>query len=329
MKTEILTILKQNEGYTSGQELCDRLEVSRTAVWKVINQLKEEGYEIDAVKNKGYKIVSTPDILSESEIKSCFNSIKDSDTADYNIVFLEETDSTNTYAKILAEQGAPDKTVVIANHQAAGKGRRGRSFDSPKNVGAFVTFMYRPDIDPSKASLLTLVSALAVHRTIEKECGLVCQIKWPNDIIDNGKKICGILTEMSTESDYINNVVVGIGININNEGFNKEIEEVARSIRQATGKKQNRSRIVARLINEMDYCYETFMKTKDLSLLKDEYDKNLINVNKEVRIVAGDNEFTGISRGIAPDGELLVEANGQIKKVMSGEVSVRGVYGYV
>ncbi len=322
MKTEILAKLKQSQDYVSGQELCTQLNVTRTAVWKVINQLRDEGYIIEAVKNKGYKIAQSPDILSKSEIES-------SRLEGYSVEYLDETDSTNNHAKLIAEKGAANKTLVVSDAQSAGKGRRGRSFDSPKGVSIFMSLLLRPDIIPNKASMITIVAAMAVREGIEKATGLLCSIKWPNDIICNGKKVCGILTEMSCEMQSVNYVVVGIGINVNNAVFPKEIENIATSIKLETKESSCRSQIISEVIKGFEKYYCLFLKSQDLSLLKEEYNKYLVNVDNKVRVIGTNGDYEAIAKGIDDDGELIVNKDGKPTKVLSGEVSVRGVYGYV
>ena len=197
MKTEILKLLRESGDYISGQELCGKFGVSRTAVWKVINQLKEEGYGIEAVQNKGYRLNANPDVLSFSELKSRMQTR----WAGKNIVYYEETGSTNMDAKLLGEQGAVHGTVVVADKQNAGRGRRGRSWESPAGKDIYFTIMLRPGFEPDKAAGLTLVMALSVAEAVRSCCGLEAGIKWPNDVVLNGKKICGILTEMNVETD--------------------------------------------------------------------------------------------------------------------------------
>lgn len=327
MKSKILELLKTTDDYISGQRLCETFGVSRTAVWKVIKQLKDEGYVIDSVNNKGYKILSSPDILSESEIKSALSL---TDTTILNrIIYLDEVDSTNTRAKLEADTGAPGWTLVTADRQISGKGRRGRSFDSPAGVGIFMTLILKPDFPPVKASMLTLISGLAVCKGLREVTGIPAMIKWPNDIVINGKKICGILTEMSSEMEYINYVVVGIGINVNNDKFPQDIADVATSVRLETGKVFRRSDIIASVIKHLKKYYDIFLRTEDLSLLKEEYNSLMINTGKRVLVIRGDENYEAVAKSIDNDGELIIERDGQVMKVMSGEVSVRGVYGYV
>lgn len=325
MKTEILTCLKETDGYVSGQELCDRLGVSRTAIWKVIGQLREEGYDIEAVRSRGYRLCGAGDVLSEAEIAS----VLQTERLGRNIRFLDVIESTNNEIRRMAENGAPDGTLAIAEIQTAGKGRRGRSWTSPRGSGIWMSFLLRPEFAPEYASMLTLVTAMAVEKAVREETGLDCQIKWPNDIVVNGRKICGILTEMSTEEDSIRYVVVGIGINVNTREFPEEIRKTATSIAIECGHPVRRAPLAAAVLKAWEEFYETFKKTLDLSLLKEEYNSRLVNMGREVKVLAPKGDYIGTSYGITDTGELIVETDGQRREVMSGEVSVRGVYGYV
>lgn len=331
MKTKILTILRYSNDYISGQALCEKLQVSRTAVWKVINQLKEEGYNIESVNNKGYKITGYPDVLSECELDSVFAADKDQFA---NKIYCYDTiDSTNNQAKKEAENDACDKSLFVAECQTGGKGRRGRTWISPPKSGIFMSYLLKPDIMPTQASTLTLVAALAVAKGITNVVqkygkAIECNIKWPNDIVLNKKKIVGILTELSAELDCVNYVVVGIGINVNNKEFPEEIKDTATSIYNETKLSILRSEIIACIDKEFAKYYETFLETKDMSNLIDEYNAMLINKDNMVKVIYGNKEITGVAKGIENDGALLVESEGEIKKIIAGEVSVRGLYGY-
>ena len=223
MKAEILKILKKAEGYVSGQQLCEQLGVSRTAVWKAIRQLEEEGYVIEAVRNKGYRLVEDADVLTVAELRS----VLDTKWLGQEVDYFYETDSTNNRARDAAEKGASHGYLAVADSQTAGKGRRGRVWNSPHGTDIFMSFLMRPSFGPSQASMLTLVAGMAVVKGVQKATGLNAMIKWPNDAVVNGKKICGILTEMSTEEDTIRYVVVGIGINVNAREFPEEIRDKA------------------------------------------------------------------------------------------------------
>lgn len=326
MKEEILRLLRSADGYISGQELCNRFGVSRTAVWKAINQLKEAGYEIEAQQNKGYRLRTAPDLMTEAEIKSLMHT----EWVAKEVLYFDTIDSTNTKAQELAEKGYPSGTLVVADKQESGKGRRGRSWVSPSGTGIFMTLMIKPDINPNNASMLTLVAALAVAKAITSVTGEEALIKWPNDIVVNGKKVCGILTEMNAQFDYINHIVVGIGINVHNESFPEEISQMASSLMiEAGGKRFHRAQIIAETMSYFEQYYDTFLKTQDLSALVREYDELLVNRNKSVRVLDPKEPFDGKAMGITPKGELIVDTWESRKLVSSGEVSVRGIYGYV
>lgn len=325
IKTEILTILNNSDNYVSGQQLCEQLGVSRTAVWKVINRLKEEGYQIDSVSNKGYRLLSEPDIITKEAILSKLQTKYMG-----RLVFCyDEVTSTNTVAKRLADEGNVEGTLVVSDKQNQGKGRRGRRWESPKGTGVFMTVILKPQIKPEYASMLTLVAALALNDAITDLTGLEGKIKWPNDIVVNKKKVCGILTELSAEVDYINYVVVGIGINMSMREFPEELADKATSLLLESGKSINRAELIVRTMECFEGYYEEFLKTHDLSGLKEAYTKVLINKDQEVKILAEPNSYTGIARGITNEGHLIVEKdNHELVKVYAGEVSVRGLYSY-
>lgn len=325
MKAEILTLLRNSREYVSGQDLCARFGVSRTAVWKAINQLKEEGYEIEALQNKGYILRSYPDILSKNEISSRLGTKWVGKT----LYYYEDTDSTNADAMRLGEEGAEHGTLVVANHQNKGRGRRGRVWQSPVGTTISMSFLVKPEIAPGKASMLTLVMALAVAKGIEEACDLSTAIKWPNDILVNGKKVCGILTEMKAEMDYIHGVIIGVGINVNVESFPEDLQSMATSLILEKGRKVSRAEVIERVAENFEEYYEKFMESEDLSLLRDLYEERLISKGKAVKVLDPQGEYTGISKGITDTGELVVETqDGKEQQVYAGEVSVRGIYGY-
>ena len=324
MKAELLSVLRDADDYVSGQDLCEKFGVSRTAVWKGINQLKEAGYEIEAVPNKGYKLLSVPDTLSEEELKS----IRKTAWVGQEIFYYPVIDSTNTRAKQLAEEDYPTGTLVVAGQQDAGRGRRGRSFESPQGAGIFMTLMLKPELSPVNAPMLTLVAALAVSAAIVKTTGRPAGIKWPNDIVMNGKKVCGILTEMSAQMDYVNHIVIGIGINVHNESFPEEIAPVATSLYMETGEHFNRAALIEEVWEQFEHYYAIFMETEDLSGLVKEYDAHLVNRNQIVKVLDPKEPFEGKAMGITPRGELIVDT-WESRRLVSAGVSVRGVYGYV
>ena len=326
MKSEILRLLKENHGYLSGQEICDHFQVSRTAVWKVMEHLKKEGYQIEAVRNKGYHLVDSPDVMSKAEIESLVHA----KWAGARVVCYEETDSTNVRAKEAGEKGEEHGTLFVAERQEAGRGRRGRRWESPAGVSIYMTILLRPELAPVEAPRLTPLMAIAVAEGIRRVTGLDCQIKWPNDVIIGGKKICGILTEMSAEIGLINYLVIGVGINVNQESFPKEIETKATSLKLELGRHVRRSELIAAVMEEFEVCYETFFKTGDLSQVREKYNRMLVNRGREVRVLEPGNEYEAYALGINDEGELIVRTkDGRERTIYAGEVSVRGVYGYV
>ena len=326
MKAEILKILKKAEGHVSGQQLCEQLGVSRTAVWKAIRQLEEEGYVIEAVRNKGYRLVEEADVLTVAELRSVLDTKWLGQEADY----FYETDSTNNRARDAAEKGTSHGYLAVADSQTAGKGRRGRVWNSPHGTDIFMSFLMRPSFGPSQASMLTLVAGMAVVKGVQKATGLNAMIKWPNDAVVNGKKICGILTEMSTEEDTIRYVVVGIGINVNAREFPEEIRDKATSLKLELGRSVKRSEVIRAVAESFEEYYAVYEKTCDMSGLQAAYNEMLANMDKEVCVLDPRGEYRGKALGIDEEGCLLVEKeNGELIHVLSGEVSVRGIYGYV
>ena len=248
---------------------------------------------------------------------------------------FEVIDSTNVKAKELAENRCVHGTLVTAECQQAGIGRRGRSWSSEEGTGIYMSLVLRPDIKTENASMLTLVAAMSVAKAIQEvlrvnACEkIVPQIKWPNDIVLNKKKICGILTEMSLSGTEIDYIVVGIGINVLNQHFSEEIRDTASSILLETGIAIEKEDLVEEVWKQFEYYYAIFLETQDLRGFKEEYINLLANQDNMVKVLDPKGAYEGIARGITNTGELLVETKQGICEVSSGEVSVRGIYGYV
>lgn len=334
MKGQILKVLRQKNEYVSGQELCNCMGVSRTAVWKAIRQLQEAGYNIEAIQNKGYRLLSAPDILTEPELVSVCRT----EWLGKKFYCYEEVDSTNTQAKRLAEEGAEHGSVVVAEVQTAGRGRRGHQWSSQGGAGIWFSFILKPELMPAQAPMLTLVAAMAVVKALRQLPGIKPMIKWPNDVILSGRKVCGILTEMSAQIDYVNYIVTGIGINVKPQAFPKEVASVATDLETAwkCGNKEieakesipARSFLLEAVLEEFERYYGMYMQTKDVTLFLEEYHAYLANKDKQVKVLDPKGDYEGIARGINRNGELLVERDHTVVAVNSGEVSVRGVYGY-
>ena len=325
MKSEILSALRETGEYVSGQYLCDKLGVSRTAVWKGIQKLRQEGYVIEAVSNKGYRLIETMDVLNEDELKSRRRTCWIGE----EIHYYEVTDSTNLRAKQLAEEGKPHGTLVVADRQDAGRGRRGKSWTSPPGISVYMSLILKPQIKPQSASMLTLIAGLAVARALKDYAGVSPQIKWPNDIVVHKKKVCGILAELSTEVEEIHYVVVGIGINVRNTEFPEEISSIATSLLLEGKDKIKRAELIGAVCESFEHYYGIFSETNDLSGLKEEYDKYLVNKGRQVRVSDPMEYFEGEAVGITDLGELIVDTEKGRRLVFAGEVSVRGIYGYV
>ena len=326
MKSKILAWLRERGDYVSGQELCEHFGVSRTAVWKAVGQLKKEGYRIQAVQNRGYLLETGEELYGRSELASRM----DTRWAGHPVMFYDALGSTNLQAKVDAEQGAAHGTLVVADMQTAGRGRRGRSWSSPPGTNVYFTLILKPRIKPDAASMLTLVMALAVAEGIRETCGMAPGIKWPNDVVMNGKKICGILTEMSAEREYIHYVVTGVGINVKSQEFDPEVAAKATWLEQECGRPVPRARLIASVMQSYEKYYEIFLGTGDLAGLQEAYNGLLVNCGRQVHVLDPKGEFQGLSRGINQMGELLVEReDGTVTAVYAGGGSVRGVYGYV
>lgn len=329
-KEQILSILKQNAGnYCSGEIIRQQLGISRAAVSKAVAALRQEGYVITATTNRGYRLEESPDRLTEGTIRPWLHStvLGSND----RLICLDSIDSTNNYLKRLAVEGAPDGTVAVADQQTAGRGRLGRSFQSPAGTGIYISFLLRPDLLPNKAMNLTACTAVAVCDAVERTCGMRPQIKWTNDVLMNKRKLCGILTEMSVEGETgaLQYIVVGIGVNVNQnlEDFPPELQTIAGSVAMATGERMDRGHLTAELINAMDEMYAAWQAGHwDVN----RYRADCATIGREVRVIRGSSERNAFAETVDDDFALVVRyEDGTRETVFSGEVSVRGLEGYV
>lgn len=244
------------------------------------------------------------------------------------VCFYDETDSTNERAKQAAVGGTEDGTLFVADMQTSGKGRRGRQWNSPAGSNIYFTLLLKPKFPPDKASMLTLLMAYAVWQGVAQYTP--CGIKWPNDIVVKGRKVCGILTEMSVEQGRIQHVVIGVGINVGRQEFAPELGEKATSLEQECGQSISKTELLVDILAKFEAEYEKFIDVQDLSGIREAYNACLVNCDRDVRVLEPKGEYNGIARGITDTGELLVElADGSVEAVYAGEVSVRGIYGYV
>lgn len=325
MKAKVLRALRQTNEYVSGQELCDQLEVSRTAIWKAVQGLRKDGYDIRAISNKGYRLLASPDYLRDIEGLSLLNTT----WLGQKIAYKKSIDSTNKMAKKMSSEKDTHGMICLADHQTEAKGRRGRSWETQEGSSIYMSAILKLPLLPQNASMMTLVAAIAVVKALNEQTGMSFQIKWPNDIIYDKKKVCGILTEMICEGDYVSALIVGIGININQKNFDKELFEKAISLAQIGEKDYKRDAIFEAVVRHFESEIQVFMQTQDLSSQKNAYESFLISMKKPVVLMDGDVR-EGICKGISKKGELLIEDKEGIEHtIVAGEVSVRGVYGYV
>ena len=321
MYYKILEEQKKTESYISGEELGEKLGVSRAAIWKGIQKLKEQGYEIEAVSNKGYHIVRNQDLYNGIEIEEVCNTTKIAK----EVYFYEQTDSTNNCIRKLAKEGKKEGVVAVAEIQTAGKGRRGKGWQSPKGTGIWMSMLLTPNITPPEAPVLTLLAGLAVCRAVRQQTGLTAMIKWPNDILISNKKICGILTELYAEMDSVHFVITGIGINVNTEVFPEELQKTATSLKIEKGETISRKNMIKAVIEEFEKIYLQYEKECSFLPFREEYKKYCINVGKELQVLSK-QPFIAKGIDITEQGELLVQKQtGEKVVVFSGEVSIRNI----
>lgn len=322
MRKAVLNLLRSNEeGYLSGEEISRRLAVSRTAIWKHIQALKEEGYQIESHARQGYRLCSAPDLLLEAEICS---RLQTETFGKRGIVHLETVDSTNNIAKQIAAKGCPEGTIVVAEEQQLGRGRLARGWFSPYGKGVWFSLILRPPFAPQDAPKCTLLAAVAVTRALRRTTGLECKIKWPNDILWQNKKLVGILTEMSAEMDAINYVVIGMGINVNiHEGdFPPELKDIAVSLAQAAGVEFSRVAVLQAVLEELEILYKEALDSGFAPVL-DAWRSLSATLGQDVRVIGLKSEFEGVAKDIDEDGALLVESADGLKRVLAGDVSIR------
>ena len=321
MQKKVLALLREaGDGYISGEEIAGRLGVSRTAVWKHIRALKAAGYEIESHARKGYSLLEAPDLLLPQEIQPTLRT----KVVGQTMVHYEEIPSSNNEAKRLALSGTPDGTVVVAEAKGAGKGRLSRGWYSPARKGIWFSVVLRPSFLPQEAPKCTLMAAVAVVRAM-KDMGFSVGIKWPNDVLDkDGKKLVGILTEMSAEMERVNYVVIGTGINVNlwSEDFPEDVRDIATSLAMLRGGKVDRAELFARVLEAMDELYLGIEKNGFDAVL-DEWRKYSVTLGQAVNVIGVKETFAGTAADIDEDGALLIDTPEGRRRVLAGDVSIR------
>ena len=322
MKHKILEALVRQEGrFVSGEELSKALGISRTAVWKHIASLREHGYTIIGQPRSGYALISAPDRLSPEVIRAGLATR----VMGKSIRYLPRTGSTNEDAKALASEGAPEGTVVIADEQTAGKGRMGRQWLSPNGSGLWFSVILRPNLLPAETPRLTLAAAVAVARAIRSETGLEAGIKWPNDVLVGGKKVCGILTEMSAEMDRVNYVVLGVGINVNfgTNPFPPGLREYATALDIELGKRVDRAAVLRAILHELEHWYLRYL-AEGASPVVREWKSLSVTLGRRVTAFTLRDSFEGVATDVDDDGGLIIlRDDGRTEKLLSGDVSLR------
>ncbi|WP_031517128.1 biotin--[acetyl-CoA-carboxylase] ligase [Desulfofalx alkaliphila] len=322
MRDKVLHTLKKNKGrWVSGEDICKQLAISRTMVWKHIGSLKEQGYQIETQRRLGYRLLKSPDILYPQEIYAGLNT----KLMGSKIIHLERVDSTNEVAKGLARQGAEEGTVVIAEEQNCGKGRLGRHWYSAAGKDIVFSVLLKPKISLSETPQVSMLAAVAVARAMEAVCDTKVGIKWPNDLLINNKKFCGILVEIGAEIDCVRHVVLGIGINVNSlaDNWPREIRGHTSSLRAEVGEKLSRVKVLQAVLKELDHLYSVWKEEGFAAILK-LWRTWCISQHCNARVETLQGSYTGRIEGVNNTGELLLRmSDGSIRAFSSGDVSLR------
>ncbi len=317
MRSKLLQMLIDHQGhFVSGEAISNHLGCSRTAVWKHIEELRKAGYKLEAAPRKGYRIIHQPNVLTESEIKAGLATRY----LGMNVHYEKSVNSTQEIAHRISREGAPEGTIVVADEQVAGKGRLGREWFSPIGTGIWMSMILKPKIPPQQAPQLTLLTAVAVIRGIKAATGIQCDIKWPNDILLNGKKLVGILTEMQADPDQIHSVIIGTGINVNETDFPEEIKEIATSLKIEKDEEINRATVIKRILEHFEELYELFLEEGFLPIKK-MWEDHAITVGREITARTTTKTLHGFACGITDDGVLLLkDETGEIHKIYSADI---------
>lgn len=317
-RKELIELLNKEVGHISGQELSDQLGISRTAVWKHMNELKKDGYEIEAIQRKGYKILASPDKISENTLRWGLGT----QWIGHELHHYDQVESTQEVVHQLAKQGKPHGTVVIADEQVKGKGRMSREWDSPKGKGIWMSVLLRPNLPPVQAPQITLLAATVLARMIAERSALVPQIKWPNDLLINHKKVSGILTEMQAEQDTIQYIVLGMGMNVNQEESEipEDIRYKASSLKVESKKDWNIQQTVQHILRLFEETYERF-ESEGFASIKKEWEHFGYKIGEEVTISTMKKTWQATLVGIEPDGALRARRkDGEEEKLYSAEI---------
>ena len=316
---KILSALRANPDGVSGAQLAEQLAISRAAVWARMDDLRQAGYDIAASPHFGYRLVSAPDALHADDLLARLGKIK---IVGRDIQVFQETSSTNDVVEKLARDGVPEGVAVFAESQTKGRGRLGRKWLSPAHKGLWFSVLLRPHFHPQETTQLTVISATALRRAIKTVCGIEADIKWPNDILIGGKKVAGILTEMSAEMDRVRHVILGIGVDVNQDAteFPAELRKIATSLKIEAGEEISRAELAVEMLRELDFDYARVCGG-EFSAVADEWEGACVTIGKNVRVHVGDRKFRGHAESLDDDGALRVRTeHGLLERVIGGDV---------
>ena len=322
MEDKILNELKISKDYISGEYLSSTLNVSRTAIWKHIKNLKSKGYIIDGVSNKGYKLISSPDLLNKGELLSLLKT----SVIGRNILHFDDIDSTNIKAKELAQKNAENGSIIISEKQTLGSGRFKRKWVSPIG-GLWFSLILRPTIPPTEAPKITQIAAASIYKTLS-DLNIMSTIKWPNDILLNDKKLCGILAEMKCDMDSVHYLVLGIGMNINidESDFDEDIKSIATSLKIEFNKEFERREILSKFLNHFEILYNKFLNNLDLSETISICRSHSNIFGKQAKLITYSAEEIVTCISLSDAGDLIVrDSLGNEKAVLTGEISFNGM----
>ena len=316
---KILSALRANPDGVSGADLAEQLAISRAAVWARMDELRQAGYEIEAGPHFGYRLVNSPDALHADDLLARLGETK---VIGRDIRVFEETTSTNDVIEKLARDGVKEGAVVFAESQTKGRGRLGRKWMSPTHKGLWFSILLRPKLSPQETTQLTVASATALRRAIKNVTGVSADIKWPNDLLIGGKKVVGILTEMSAEVDRVRHVILGIGVDVNQEEFPPELRAIATSLKNESGEEVCRAELAVEILRELDFDYARICGGK-FSTVADEWETGCATIGNKVSVQMGARLVRGKAEALDDDGALLVRTeHGHLERIIGGDVTL-------
>jgi BirA family biotin operon repressor/biotin-[acetyl-CoA-carboxylase] ligase len=316
---KILAALHTNPEGVSGAQLAEELAISRTAVWARIEELRQAGYVIEAGPHFGYRLVSSPDALHADDVLARLGQAR---VIGRDIRVFEETTSTNDVIEKLARDGVKEGVVVFAESQTKGRGRLGRKWMSPTHKGLWFSVLLRPALSPQETTQLTVASATALRRAIKTVTDLTADIKWPNDLLIGGKKVVGILTEMSAEMDRVRHVILGIGVDVNQQEFPPELSKLATSLKIEAGEEIDRAELAKEMLRELDLDYARIGEGK-FSAVADEWEAGCATLGRNVSVQMGSRLISGRAESLDDHGALLVRTeHGHLERIIGGDVTL-------